>query len=192
MTINDNDKWMQKLIGGQVEIVPFYKSTHIVDTVNVLLNVCKTDPSYPPLQDAKRTPESFADWLIREPVLSRWVATVGGEVIGHIAIANPHLYIMNFLNSIDYDITTSDKLGEIIKFFVHPAARQNGVGESLLAHALISLRNMQLQPVLAVVSDSRSARRLYAHIGMKQLGYFEGIHGLNFVFTDEKAKFLNR
>ena len=65
MTINDNDKWMQKLIGGQVEIVPFYKSTHIVDTVNVLLNVCKTDPSYPPLQDAERTPEAFTNWLIR-------------------------------------------------------------------------------------------------------------------------------
>lgn len=171
----------------QVEIVPFSESVHIVDTVGVLLSVCKMDPSYPPLQDAKRTPESFADWLIREPVLNRWIAVVDGEIVGHIATANPHLYITDFLASIAYDLTTADQFGEIVKFFVDPSAQHVGVGQTLLAHALISLHAMGLQPILAVVAESRSARRIYAHIGMKQLGYFEGIHGRNYVFTDKKT-----
>ena len=170
----------------QLQVVPYSPADHLSQTVEMLLNVRRADPTYPPSVDAEFTALAFEHWLIVDKVLARWVALSGTKVVGHIALAEPHDYISSFFSSPQCVAMQHEPLGEIVKFFVDPSQQGRGVGATLLRHTIDSAWELGRQPVLAVVSESRAARRLYARMGLTELGIFDGIHGRNHVFLEEK------
>jgi GNAT superfamily N-acetyltransferase len=166
----------------QLRLVPFTREEHLDATVAALLRVRESDPSYPPPVDVEAGEESFGDWLLADEVESRWAATVDGRVVGHVAVSLPHDYILRFLSTSTESAPPADRLREVVKLFVDPTARRKGTGEALLSRAVTAIREQQRVPVLAVVSSSEAARRLYARNALTELGTFDGVHGRNHVF----------
>lgn len=168
----------------QVHVVPFHQETHLDETVQVLLSVRNSDPTYPPQVDVNYGAELFAEWLLKGEVISRWVAVADGDVVGHVAISAPHDYMIRFLSQTSYRTLPADALCEIVKLFVDPNFQRHGAGRLLLSHALHSAALLGRVPVLAVVSSSKSARRLYSQSALQEIGTFDGIHGTNYVFIN--------
>lgn len=169
-----------------VQVQAFDAEAHLRGAVEALLRVRRLEGVYPPRQDAKETVHDFAFWLLNEDALERWVAVIGGEVVGHISLTDPHAYLSNALAGLGFEAQTRDGICEVSKFFVDPLARGAGVGSFLLDAALRSAHSRGLRPALAVVDTSLAARRLYASTGMTEAGSFIGVHGKNFVFIDEQ------
>jgi len=162
-----------------VRLEPFVAADHLTDTAGVLQRLRRVHPYYPPPADATNEIASLAAWLDDgDSYLARWVAVRGDVVVGHIAVTAPHDYILNFLDA-------SKDLAEITKFFVDPAAQRDGVGALLFTRARDFIRESGSVPVLAVVSTSSDALNFYPKNGMRELGFFEGVHGTNYVFGGE-------
>ena len=159
------------------DILPFHHSAHFNELVDILFRVRTADPTYPPAQDADASVESFGSWLLQGPVIERWVAVVDGRVVGHVALADAHSYLTNYL-----DDPTLDGLCEVNQLFVDSEMRGHGTGLLLVEHVLAAAAELQRPVGLAVVAESLAARRLYARSGLTEVGAFEGRHGTNYVF----------
>jgi GNAT superfamily N-acetyltransferase len=168
----------------RVSVVPFNREAHLDQTVQVLLRVRAADPSYPPPVDVEATAEAFAGWLLADDVISRWVALSDDRVVGHVALAEAHDYLLDFLGGTEFRELAGEGLCEISKLFVDPDVQRNGAGGALLATALDSAAELDRVAVLAVVAASEAARRLYARSSLTEIGTFDGIHGENHVFIE--------
>lgn len=167
-------------------IEPFFGMLHMYDTVQALMRVRAADASYPPPLDVDEGDlRGFIEWLMKEETLGRWVAVVSGEVVGHISLTAPQSYLTGYLESVGHQTDAGKGYCEVSKFFVAPEYQSYGIGSILFEHALAFARSNAMQPALAVIDDSFAARKFYAKKGMREVGSFTGIHGENFVFTEE-------
>lgn len=164
----------------------FSHEHHLDDTVRVLLRVRAADPNYPSPVDASPNGSSFTEWLMSGKVIGRWVALLGGRVVGHVALTEPHDYLAQFLAGTAYAGLRSKDLCEVSKLFVDPDSQRSGVGGALLSHMFEVARSLDRVLALAVVSTSDSALRLYSQSALQDIGTFQGIHGTNHVFIDTK------
>lgn len=167
-----------------VKVVRFDPQKHLTQTASVLLRMRRVDPTYPPPIDAESNLDSLTQWLLSDPPTHRWVALKDGVAVGHIAVALPHEYLNTFFA--DRSITSTAQTGfrEISKFFVDPYQQKNGIGTLLFDTALHFVNSESGQSVLAVVDSSTAAKKFYARAGLREVGTFEGIHGVNHVFID--------
>lgn len=167
-------------------IEPFLGMSHMYDTVQALLTVREADGTYPPPIDVDDGDvRGFTHWLMQEETIGRWVAIIDGKAVGHISITAPHSYLTDHLEAMGHKTDAANGYCEISKFFIAPEFQSHGVGAKIFDHALEYARSKEMQPALAVIEDSISARRFYAKKGLREVGSFAGIHGRNFIFADE-------
>lgn len=166
------------------DIVSFSYHTHHSQAVECIMNVRLKDSTYPPQRDvADLIADDFAEWLMEENATHRWVAVVQGKVVGHISLVEGHPYLTDHL-ALHKEKPRGDKgFLEIGKFFTDPSMQGHGIGTALLRHAIDSSIAEGYTPALAVISTSSKAIEVYKKEGMKSVGYFNGIHGKNFVFV---------
>lgn len=168
-----------------LDVVPFDPDLHLEPLVEALLRVRAADATYPPPQDAEATVETFTGWLMSEEVLGRWVALADGIPVGHISITAAHAYLRNALALLDYPAAAENGFGEVSKFFTDPIYQGLGVGSALFRPALAAGRAAGFHPALAVIETSYAARAFYAAKGLREVGSFMGVHGLNYVFAED-------
>lgn len=168
----------------QCSIVPFDKGTHLKQTLASIMKVRATDSTYPPKIDVPDFSTAFfKKWLLAEYTTHRWVALVNGEVAGHISLVEAHDYLTSHL-AVNGEKPYSDKgYLEIGKFFTNPDFQGHGIGTKLLNHAIKISLDESFTPALAVISTSTKAIEVYKKENMKPVGYFDGIHGKNFIFV---------
>ncbi|WP_405746204.1 GNAT family N-acetyltransferase [Streptomyces sp. NBC_01525] len=88
-------------------------------------------------------PADPARWLTPDGLTAAWVAEESGVIVGHAALCGP----------------------EISRLYVHPAARGNGVGGSLLRTAHDTALAHGRAPVLEVKATDHTAVALYERHG---------------------------
>ena len=161
-------------------LVPFVEKDHLTSAALALLSVREATQVYPPTQDANADVESFKAWLTPESeVHARWAALVDGEVAGHVMLSPALPYMVDHLESHGYDATNC---AEVNKLFVDPSQSKHGIGGALLESAIEVARSQGRRAVLAVVSTSTQALRLYRHSSLVEVEPFHGRHGENRVF----------
>ena len=166
-------------------VVPFDVERHLGGAVDVLLRVREADPTYPHPSESGSNAEDLTAWLLRDPALARWVALQDGEVRGYVQVTEPHAYLLDHLESVEYSPRAAKGFAEVAKLFVRPLQQRGGIGGRLLEVACAFAWSNGFQPGLAVVTTSSAARELYAREGMRPVGSFVGLHGINHVFVDE-------
>lgn len=168
---------------AHTKLVGYSSVKHLDSLVDLLLDLQETDAFYPPRVGLKLTAAELVGWLTLDPVLQRWVALRDKVVIGHISIANPHDYILDFLRGFELVDYSQNPFTEIGQFFVQSSDQRSGAGKLLFEEALSFSSKNHLKPILAVIDGSSKARSFYAAQGLEKLGEFKGIHGINHVFS---------
>lgn len=163
-----------------MRVVPF-EPQHRASLLDALTVVRERNPNYPPAGN-QGDRDSLARWLDNDAPLERWVALVHGVPVGHAMLVDTHDYLANHLQRIQFAVPVT-RTAELAKVFVQPGYRGYGVGASLIEHALQSARDLYRIPVLAVLTTSPEAIRLYAQLGLHNAGFFTGRDGVNWVFT---------
>lgn len=166
-------------MSSTIRIEPFDAHRHLDHLLEVLVRVKASSIDYPPSIDTDGSVESLSTWLLRGGDFGRWVATDDSNVVGHVLLNDPANYLKSRL-----DPTT--KFAEIARLFVDPVARSNGAGSLLLDRARNTARALSRRPVLAVVTASVEAIKLYQNKGFTTLCEFDGVHGRNLVMVDER------
>jgi GNAT superfamily N-acetyltransferase len=111
-------------------------------------------------------PPDPAGWLAPASMMAAWVAETGGLIAGHVALVQgaPAHCLLRFTGR------DPDQLGRIVRLFVDPAARRQGLARGLLEAATALAREHGLQPVLNVMADGHAAIALYERSGWKLAG----------------------
>lgn len=169
-------------LAPHVEIVRFSQKEHLAGAIESIREVRKSDAGYPSPVDTVFTQSGLVNWLLEEDAINRWVALIDGEVGGHISIVKAHPYLTQHLDKSGTQPGGVEGFAEISKFYVSPLYQKHGIGALLFAHALESAVAEGFTPALAVISTSVNAVRFYRKAGMEDMGYFDGVHGRNFVF----------
>lgn len=166
-----------------VTVLEFEDHDHLSGATLGLMELRKSGSSYPPFMDADNTATSLASWLMEEDTLFRFVALVNGEVAGHISVTHAHPYLTDHLEEFKVGAIADNGFLEISKFFVSPSYQKHGVGKALFSVAIENIVNRGYEPALAVIETSTQAISFYGHHGLVERGSFNGIHGVNFVFS---------
>jgi GNAT superfamily N-acetyltransferase len=111
-------------------------------------------------------PQDPGGWLTPARQVAAWVAEHDGLITGHVALVRG-VRAECLLRATG---RTADQLAGIVRLFVAPAARRQGLARTLLETATADARSRGLQPVLDVVADSRPAIALYERSGWKLAG----------------------
>ncbi len=113
-----------------------------------------------------RWPADPGRWLTPADQLAAWVAEDDGQLAGHVALVQgvrtPCLLRATGRGP--------GELGGIVRLFVDPAARRQGLARALLDTAAAHARACGLVPVLDVVADSAPAIALYERSGWRLAG----------------------
>jgi GNAT superfamily N-acetyltransferase len=115
-----------------------------------LLDVVHYEARYPALR-----PEPPRAWLTHPDVHSAWVCERLGRILGHVAISE---VARDSLSALRWRETTEHAPSELMavsRFFVRPAAREQGIGTALLDVAVAEIRRRDRLPVLEMVSSRR-------------------------------------
>lgn len=120
----------------------------------------------------KYMPDDVEAFIVQPDALASWVAEVGAEVVGHVALhASTAPEVM--------DVATSatgldeDGLAVVARLLVAPAARRQGTGRDLLDRATQHARALGRRAVLDVVDDHVRAIALYEACGWTRVGEAE-------------------
>lgn len=111
-------------------------------------------------------PEDAAGWLTPASLMAAWITETGGQITGHAALVQG-TRAQCLLRATGRD---SDQLGRIVRLFVDPAVRRQGLAGALLETATAQARDHGLQPVLNVMADGHAAIALYERSGWKLAG----------------------
>jgi GNAT superfamily N-acetyltransferase len=116
-------------------------------------------------------PEAPEDWVAPEREIAAWVAlAANGRLLGHVGlhrVAPGHAGWAEWCAAAD---CPPERLGELARLFVSPAARHTGLGTLLLETATADARRRGLTAVLTVGGDNRAAILFYAHRGWRPVG----------------------
>lgn len=171
-----------------VTIEKYEPTVHYNQLLECLEELQASKSSYPPRNVITNLQPTAAEWLQDDGGESlRFVALLEEKVVGHISIAAPYDYLVNFLQTADYinEEKTADSYVEIGTFFVSPSAQKHGIGHKLFARIQEEANTLGKTTALAVVEshDSNKATALYERHGMENIGYFNGTHGKNLIFV---------
>jgi ribosomal protein S18 acetylase RimI-like enzyme len=111
-------------------------------------------------------PPDPAGWLEPASLVAAWVAETGGLISGHVALVQG-APAQCLLAATGRD---ADRLGRIVRLYVDPAARRQGLARGLLEAATVEAREHGLRPVLNVMADGYAAIALYERSGWKLAG----------------------
>jgi GNAT superfamily N-acetyltransferase len=112
---------------------------------------------------------SLRDFLVSRDALAAWVAEVGGELVGHVALHSRSTDAVLALASERLG-QPMDRLGVIARLLVAADARRQGIGGSLLRTATDEALARGLWPILDVVTSHRLAIRMYEASGWERAG----------------------
>jgi GNAT superfamily N-acetyltransferase len=109
-----------------------------------------------------RWPDDPAGWLAQPALLAAWVATLDGQLMGHVALSRA--------GTEDAAAVFGECAAMVSRLFVSPAVRGHGTGTVLLQQAVREARQLGLRPVLEVVAASSSAVAFYERLGWRLVG----------------------
>ncbi|MGH9252368.1 MAG: GNAT family N-acetyltransferase [Acidimicrobiales bacterium] len=98
-----------------------------------------------------------------------WVAEIGGQVVGHVALqrhAAPEVTAV----ARQATGTTDGALAVVARLLVSPIARRRGVGRALLATAAGAATALGLRPIIDVGTRYQPAIELYEAVGWVRVG----------------------
>lgn len=155
-----------------------YRPEHLDDLVDALVAVRAQGP-YPHPLDTDADANALRAWFLdldehgepNQRTYARMVALVDGVACGYVQTVPPHDYVTGRI--------AAQSMAEVSRLFVHPEFSKHGAGRLLLKYAVQRCHKSGLTPVLAVVSTSEAAIRLYERVGWMTATIFEGIHGTN-------------
>lgn len=113
-----------------------------------------------------RWPADPGRWLTPADQIAAWVAEDDGQLAGHVALVQG-VQTPCLLRATGRD---SSELGGVVRLFVDPAARRQGLARALLDAAAAHARACGLVPVLDAVADSAPAIALYERSGWRLAG----------------------
>jgi GNAT superfamily N-acetyltransferase len=113
-----------------------------------------------------RWPADPGPWLTPAGQVAAWVAEVDGQLAGHVGLVQG-VPTPCLLRATGRD---PGELGGIVRLFVDPAARRQGLARGLLDVAAAHARASDLVPVLDAVADSAPAIALYERAGWRLAG----------------------
>ena len=113
-----------------------------------------------------RWPDDPAGWLGPSRLMTAWVAERDGAIAGHVGLSRG-LAARCLLAATGKG---PRDLAAIVRLFVDPGARREGLGRALLGAAVADATARSLQPVLDVVDDSHDAIALYERTGWRLAG----------------------
>ncbi len=102
-------------------------------------------------------PDDPERWLTPRALVSAWVATRDGTVVGHVALS-------------DEPRTGGGRRGAIGRLFVDPAERRSGIGRRLLEQAQAGAHERELPVELDVAENGTAAISLYRRLGWRVVG----------------------
>jgi GNAT superfamily N-acetyltransferase len=111
----------------------------------------------------------FQALLFGHELLGAWVAEVGGQVIGQVAL-HPHTgkRAMEIAASV-LDVPP-ERLGVVARLIVAPEGRRRGLGRALLGRAAREARDRGLYPMLDVATRLKPAVDLYERCAWVRAG----------------------
>lgn len=116
-----------------------------------------------------RLPDDPCDFIRSRDAIDAWVATCGGEVIGHVALHQSSSRPVMDLAIERTGLPASD-FGVVARLVVAPTVRGRGIGRCLLSTAASQARARGLRPLLDVSAAQAAAVSLYEQAGWTRLG----------------------
>jgi GNAT superfamily N-acetyltransferase len=102
-------------------------------------------------------------------LVAAWVAEIEGEVVGHVAVADPsggdRVEVGRLAPGLE-----CEPFGLLCRLFVAPEARGAGAGRRLVETAMVRARARGVPLVLDVMVKDRGAIRLYERLGWRHIG----------------------
>ena len=114
-------------------------------------------------------PGSLRSFLFSSGALGAWVAEIGGDIVGHVAL---HRRSSDAVMKVAVDFTglPAERFGVVARLLVAAEARRHGVGRALLLTAAENAVSRGLRPMLDVVTRHRGAVHLYEDAGWIRAG----------------------
>lgn len=109
-------------------------------------------------------PKTFGDFLVSADALGAWVATTDTGIVGHVALHPSSAPEVMAAACAATGLADHD-LAVVARLLVAPDVRRAGVGRALLDTATTAAAAEGRRAVLDVVTDHRSAIRLYEDAG---------------------------
>lgn len=119
---------------------------------------------YPP-----RLPRDLAQFIAVPDALASFVATVGGQVIGHVCVNPSSSPEVLGLAQQALGVECED-VAVVARMLVSPTARRRGVARALLGEAVAEARRLGRRPILDVATHFAGAIALYESAGWRRLG----------------------
>lgn len=156
-----------------------YRSEHLQDLLSLVVRINEADSAYPPPGSIHVQNEDWESWLFEDSVNIRLVAVKNERVVGHIVLEPVNDYITQRLDS---PIVSRLEIGQ---FFVDPSIQKAGIGHRLFQSALEISKRLESKISLVVLDGSDSAKRFYAHHGLREVAKFTGRDGVNTIFIED-------
>jgi ribosomal protein S18 acetylase RimI-like enzyme len=107
--------------------------------------------------------------FIAAPAIAAWVAELGAEIVGHVALrsttAEPVLALARHATG-----SVDERFGVVARLLVAPTVRRHGIGRSLLEEVAEHCWRLGRRPLLDVTTHSTAAVRLYERCGWRRVG----------------------
>ena len=114
-------------------------------------------------------PEHLASFLVDPSELAAWVAELGDDIVGHVAlhagVGDPAAAVAGPASGLK-----AGQLAVVARLLVHPDARRSGIGRGLLSMATDFAHGHELRPVLDVQQAAEPALSLYERLGWRRAG----------------------
>lgn len=141
------------------------------DLADALIQVHSTD-GYPV--------EGVADpqaWLHLPAALGQWTALLDGTPVGHVGMTRPAHGDAAPTMLAEREGAPRDDIAVLVRLFVAPAARGQGLAGHLVDKVERHARSLHLRLTLNVMQKDQSAISLYKWRGWSILGKFDHAHG---------------
>lgn len=153
----------------KIEVRPFGEND-LFAVASALVKVHETD-GYP--VEGVEEPE---EWVSSPSVLKAWVASMGEQVVGHVALMSADSEDANrrWKEAAPDD---DKKVRALARLFVVREVRNRRVGERLVLAVMAYARERDTRLVLDVMLKDEAAIRLYERLGWARIGLAEHRHG---------------
>ena len=113
--------------------------------------------------------DDFERFVAPDDLLGAFVAVLGGDVVGHVALRRSSAPAATELATAALGLD-AERLGFVARLMVAPEARRRSVGRRLLATAVSQISSLGRVAVLDVLTRDAAAIALYEHEGWIRLG----------------------
>jgi GNAT superfamily N-acetyltransferase len=135
-----------------------------LDKCEQLARVVHDLDGYPPY-----LPGDLRTFITSPDAIAAWVAEIGNEVVGHVAL---HPRTSAPVMALASEVTghPAERFGVVARLLVSPGARREGAGRSLLLAAADCAVDRGLSPILDVATHFQAAITLYETCGWVRAG----------------------